>query len=294
MSYNNNELSIDKGNPVELYLFSYYGRAYAYTSSQFSQTVPIEGVNITFNSEFIERGDSLKLGNVTDSSSSACLITVLRNNSIALLYQGAPPESDTVKLTVYRMHGEKEKECIKILDGVVSQVRFNESVAELTITIENVLNRNIPRGKLSYFCQNCIYDSKCGLNEDDFGIEYMVHDRQGLTFYSTNLTDKPDDYYKDGVIKMGNTFRQISEHKNNHITIKYPIAESDLQSKFIAYPGCDNQFSVCATKFHNSDNFSGVPYIQPYNVFKNPAGKGAYWVHGNVIYRDTNGNIYGD
>ena len=30
------------------------------------------------------------------------------------------------------------------------------------------------------------------------------------------------------------------------------------------------------------------------DVFKNPAGKGAYWVHGNVIYRDTNGNVYGD
>ena len=294
MSYRIDELSIDDNNPIELYLFKYYGRTFAYTSSQYAQTVSIDGAKITFNPEYIERGDSLRLGNVTDNSSATCTVSVLRNNSIALLYQGAPPENDTVGLTIYRMHGEKEQDCIKILDGIVSQVRFEDSKAEFTITIESALNRNIPRGKLSYFCHNCIYDAKFGLNEDDCSIEYMVHDRHGLTYFSTNLTDKPDDYYKDGVMKIGNAYRQISEHKNNHITIKYPIPENEIQNKFIAYPGCNHQFEVCAKKFHNTDNFSGIPYIQPYNVFKNPAGKGAYWVHGNIVIRDTDGFVNGD
>ena len=44
---------------------------------------------------------------------------------------------------------------------------------------------------------------------------------------------------------------------------------------------------------NNTDNFSGVPYIEPYNAFRNPVGKGAYWIRDDVIVRDTNGKIYG-
>ena len=68
MSYRIDELSVDGNNPVELYLFKYYGRTFAYTSSQYAQTVSIDGAKITFNPEYIERGDSLRLGNVTDKT----------------------------------------------------------------------------------------------------------------------------------------------------------------------------------------------------------------------------------
>ena len=148
MSFKANELSVDSAEPIELYMFTYDGNIYSYTSSANSYTATVDGNSVTFNAEYIKRSDNLKLG-MSSSTQETCVITVLRTNSVALLYQGAPPEQGTVNIQIFRVHGNESSDYVKIVDGVVSQVRFNGSEAELTITIESVLNRSVPRGRLS-------------------------------------------------------------------------------------------------------------------------------------------------
>lgn len=293
MSFDTDENSIQNSQPIELYLFTYNNVNYTYTSSTESLEANIEGDWYTFNAEYIKRGDSLKLG---DSSGNVetCTITVARTNSVALLYQGAPPELDSVRIRVYRVHGSSNNNYVKILDGIVSQARFSGSDVELTITIENVLNRLVPRGKLSYFCQNCIYDERCTLNKDDWALTcYVDIGMEGLKIYSTNLNEKPSGYFTNGYIKMGNSFRGILKHEADCITIKYPINISDLSGSFIAYPGCDGLFGTCASRFNNTDNFSGVPYVQPYNAYSTSVeNHPVYWTHGNIKVSDTKGYIF--
>ena len=290
MSFKANELSVDNAEPIELYIFTYNGNMYTYTSSANSYTVTVDGNSITFNAEYIKRSDNLKLG-MSSSTQETCVVTVLRTNSVALLYQGAPPEQGTVNIQIFRVHGNESSDYVKIVDGVVSQVRFNNSEAELTITIESVLNRNVPRGRLSYYCQNTIYDSKCKLNEHDWEIIVGVDKLDKLMIKSSTIADYPDGYFTDGFIKMGNAYRQIRKHEGDTIYIKYPINVADREGSFKICPGCNGIFKTCAERFKNTDHFSGIPYIQPYNAFKNPTGKGAYWVRSDVIVRDNEGNI---
>lgn len=290
MSYYSDETSIEDGQPIELYLFTYNNSMYEYTSYKYQKSAYIDGSFHTFNPEFIKRGDTLKLG-TSSGSIETCTITVSRTNSVALLYQGAPPELSSVRVKIYRVHGTVSSEYIKIIDGTVSQVRFLDSTAELTITIENILTRNIPRGSLSFFCQNCIYDFRCGLNADDFGIKcYVDINMEGLSIWSTNLQSVPSGYFTDGYIRMGNSVRAVTKHTADRIDIKYPINESDISASFIAYPGCGNTFGVCARRFHNTDNFSGIPYVKPYNVYDHDAdNRRAYWESGNIVKYDTGG-----
>ena len=106
----------------------------------------------------------------------------------------------------------------------------------MTVIIENVLIRNIPRGKLSYYCQNCIYDSKCGLNYSDYELScWLDGGMHGLTLTSSNLSQKSSDYFTEGYMVMGHTIRQIAKHDNNTITIKYPIAPNELKNTFKVY-----------------------------------------------------------
>ena len=234
MSYNTDELSINDGNPIEFYKFTYYDMVFSYTSSQYTQMVD----EIAYSPEFIRRGDTLKLGD-SGGTVETCTITVPRTNSVALLYQGAPPELSSVRVEVFRMHGETAIDKIKIIDGVVSQVRFHNSEAELTITIENVLNRYIPRGTLSYNCQNCIYDEKCNLKANDYLHHCYVNNwTTPLIIYSSNLREKPSGYFTDGYIKMGNSVRAVSKHEDNYVIIKYPINDVEKQGSFDAFPGC--------------------------------------------------------
>ena len=108
---------------------------------------------------------------------------------------------------------------------------------------------------------------------------------------SSTIAGYPDGYFTDGFIKMGNAYRQIRKHEGDTIYIKYPINVADREGSFKIWPGCNGIFKTCAERFENTDHFSGIPYIQPYNAFKNPTGKGAYWVRSDVIVRDNEGNI---
>ena len=252
MSYDEIENSIEDGNPIELYMFTYKDTKYLYTSSQYNQSYLIGGEHYVFDAEYIHRSESLKLGD-SSGTKETCEITVLRTNSIALLYQGAPPEEDSIRLQIFRVHGENNADFIQMVDGIVTQVKFSGSEAVLTITIENILSRNIPKGTLSYFCQNCIYDSRCFLDMNKFGVKCSVKSRSNLTLYSDQLlVPQGDDYFVDGFVKMGNCYRQIITHKNNYVTIKYPITNSDLSGSFMAYPGCSNLFTICANYKANS------------------------------------------
>lgn len=291
MAYKDFEVSIDSCQPIEFYLFSYNGVDYSYTSAQYPQYANIDGKEIVFNPDYIERGESLKLGD-SGGTVETCTINVSRTNSIALLYQGAPPETDSVRLQVFRKHGEEAPEHIRILCGTVSSVRFSDSVAEITVTIENVLNRQIPKGTLSYHCQNCIYDDKCKLKMEEHAVECPID--QGMTnlnIYSSVLASFEEDYFTGGFLRLGNSLRAITYHTGNMIRIKYPVNQSDIGSVLYVYPGCGNIFRVCATRFHNTDNFNGIPYTQPYDAFKHPVGTGSYWVDSQVIIRDSHMKI---
>ena len=289
MSYDGEEISIASGEPIECYKFDYYDMSYCYTSSQYMQQ--IDGV--VYNPEYIKRGDSLKLGD-SGGSVETCIITVPRTNNVALLYQGAPPELSSVKVQVFRLHGNNIEDRIRILDGVVSQVSFINSEAQLTITIENVLNRYIPRGTLSYNCQNCIYDEKCNLKASAYAFEITVASWDKLSLKSLNLLEKSSGYFTDGYLKTGHSVRAISLHQNDIVRFKYPINDNEKYDKIVVYPGCSQVFENCATRFNNTDNFNGIPYIPPFNVYKHNgySGKLPYWIDGNLHYFDTKGNTY--
>lgn len=291
MSFETYELSYDKAMPIELYMFTYNGVDYTYTSALRDREIVIDGDSYTFSPAIISRGPSLKLGN-NQGSQESCDITVLRNNEIATLYMGAPPEEDSVRVQIFRTHNETGNDYVRLVDGIISQVRFSESYATITVNIENVLSRSLPRGKLSYYCQNCIYDSKCQLDENAYTIKVSANKFEKLTITSTTLSAYDDGYFNGGYIKMGNAYRQVVSHVGNNITIKYPIAPRDQEGMFTICPGCDGLFATCALKYNNTPNFSGIPYIEPYNAFINPAGKGAYWIRDDVIARDTDGRVY--
>lgn len=293
MPYDSHEVSIEDAEPVELYKFTYNSEHYCYTSTYKCKYIQIDSKWYNFQPDYIRRGDSLKLGD-SSGTMETCTITVNRTNNVALLYQGAPPEQDSVKLEVFRMH---DGEYVRILRGIVSQVVFNKSEAQLTVTIENLLSREIPTGKLSYYCQNKIYDSKCGLDKDLYGLHCYItggHSAgiKGLKIESPQLLTKDNGYFTNGYLVMGHTTRAIKEHKGNYVIIKYPINRSDRESEFTVYPGCDCVFSVCHRKFKNTDNFSGIPYVRPYDAFKHPVdNKLPYWVDSS-IRRDTHGEMF--
>ena len=289
--YDNIEKSIEQGSPIELYIFTYDGIQYQYTSAKYDIITAVNGITGNFTAEYIKRGDSLKLGNM-ESNSETCTITMNRASSIGQLFIGAPPENGAITVEVYRAHTNDITQLIKIIDGVVSQITFQDSEIEITVTIENVLSRNIPNGTFSYYCQNCIYDYKCGLSMKKYEHECRVREMNILTIKSDSLLNVPNGYMTDGFMKMGRCMRRIRRHEGDTITIKYPVMEVDKRQLFYTYPSCSNVFEYCTLRFNNQRNFSGIPYLPPYDVYKHKARNDiAYWVDDSILKRDSHGEI---
>ena len=292
-TFSDYELSVENGSPEEFYLFTYRDKTYCYTSALRSKTLNIGSDWHNFTADFISRGDSLKLGD-SGGSTETCTIRVSRTNAVAQLYKGAPPENGTVRVEIYRKH---EDSAVRLVRGTISQVTFTDSEAELNITIENLLATEIPVGKLSYLCQNCIYDAKCGLDPKNWGLKCIMlgnwTQQEPLTLKSHQLESVESGYYTGGYVVMGSCRRAIKEHKGNMIILKYPITPEDWESEFTVYPSCNGVFQICARRFHNQDNFSGIPYIQPYDAFLHPVSNSlGYWIDGNIVIRDTKGKIH--
>ena len=82
MSYKSDECSIDSGEPIELYKFTYNNVNYTYTTAQFPQKVVMDGVSYVVNPDYIKRGESLKLAD-SSTSEETCTIELSRINSVA-------------------------------------------------------------------------------------------------------------------------------------------------------------------------------------------------------------------
>ena len=133
------------------------------------------------------------------------------------------------------------------------------------------------------------------MSKDDYELQCFIDGGvNGLRIFSTNLNEKPSGYFTDGYLKIGNSLRTVAKHESDWVLLKYPIPPSDRTvGKFTIYPGCNGNFETCAEKFSNTDNFSGIPYIQPYDVFRHPVTNDiAYWVNGKVVFRDTDGHLW--
>lgn len=289
MSYDSNistyEGSAYQGRPIECYRFTYDGLNYNYTSAVKDITLSIDGKDEVFYHDYIMRG------NIKPSEDGVTTISTKKDNNIAMLYQGSPPEQGRVNLSIFRAHRQDLTKFDKVLEGTVSQVNFNGSQAEISVTQENYLNKEIPNGKLEYHCNNRLFDHNCRLDIEQYKVKCTIKNISGLSIQSDDFLQYPEGYFIGGMIWLGNNVRTVASHKGNMITIKYPLSESIRTGEFAIAPGCDALFKTCAIKFGNTDNFYGCPYTPPTDSEKNPVGKGSYWIDTLVVQRDTNGFV---
>jgi hypothetical protein len=108
--------------------------------------------------------------------------------------------------------------------------------------------------------------------------------------YSAQFASFADGYLTGGRIYYNDSVRMIAAHKGEWITVKYPFIDTP-RNTIKVLPGCDTLFKTCALRYHNTINFSGVPYVAPTDSTKNPTGQGAYWIDSLVIQRDTDGFV---
>lgn len=283
------ESSTQDGEPIECYKFTSDGTDYLYTSAR--QDVPI-AIDVETDNIEIYIADYIKRGDIvpgSQGSSTEMTVTMAKDNPVAMLYQGAPPETP-VDCTIMRFHASDYDSRDIIYFGRITQAEFQDSECTLTIVLESWLAKEFPNGLYQYTCNNVLFDKNCRLKKEDFAIEVFLGKSEGNYVYADAFAKYEDGYFENGRIYFDGRVRMIKTHVGKKITLQYPFHKNPFNWVTVV-PGCDKLFATCVKKFKNADNYTGFPYVPPTDSEKNPTGKGTYWMDSNVIVRDTKGFV---
>ncbi len=284
------EFSQQSGEPIECYKFTHDGGSYQYTSSQDDVLLSFteNGLNRTetYFTEYIER-ESIKPA--SKGNSSALIVKVTKDNPVAKLYQGFPPETP-VNLIIYRLHRQDKSRRDIVFSGRVGQATFEDSYCSLSVKPESWANKQIPNGMRQFYCNNVVYDKNCQLVEESWKINLFIDKVTGLYIKSSTFAEYEDGYFANGIFRYNGSSRMMVEHKGDTVKLKYPFIETPRNEATVS-PGCDHLFKTCAKRFGNAINFTGCPYVPPANPEKTSAGRGVYWVDSQIIQRDTDGYV---
>lgn len=269
MTYDTRENSLQSGEPIELYQFTYGNNIYRFTSAQ----TAVSAIGYVWQPALLKRSG---IDYSAEKSRSNLKLDVSRQFEIADLYRIMPP-SEVILLAVYRYH-EGDNEVAIIWTGRILAVEFAGSLA--TITCEPVttsLKRTGLRRLYQRTCPHVLYGSACRVDKANFMLTATLTTVYGTALGCSAFGLYPDRFFAGGYIEFeynGVVERRfITVHTGTQITINVPLIGLESGSSVKVYAGCDHTKQTCKDKFNNLLNYGGFPYIPQKNPF---GGNGIY------------------
>lgn len=249
------ETAVQSSDIFEVYDFALGADHYYYTSDFVTHIVD----GITFEAESVERSAWTY---PADNSPRVCTITLPNTNTMAaLLRMGVEMKSLKVSITRYFSDDPTTPETLFV--GYATGVNFAGGVCTVefkTILLE--LERQICRVRMQALCNNTLFDSVCALAAATYQISASVTvDVTEKVLSSATFGAQDDGYFQHGKILFNDTYRFVSSHVGNDITIQYPFDGLVDGNSVTAWPGCDKDPATCQNKFNNLSNYVGMPYI---------------------------------
>lgn len=247
--------------PVEL---QEYAEIYAINDGSSVSRYTTYTKSITFEMQDYKPAH-IKRGEITRNTTFepvTCQITAPLEEKLVKYLSNYP--TTPVKVKIYRgLVSNFDSQNILIFEGNVKTVQLEGiyAVAEC-VSLGSILEATWPKDIHSSFCQNTLYDTKCGLDANEFAISFLVGDitSTGAIISPTIGTSGP--LFTHGYVVCNNQFRWITSGQNNQLNLHVPFDSSVHKGVLVtAYQGCSKSAIDCKNKFNNLANFYGCPYI---------------------------------
>lgn len=271
------ESSLSLSRPVELYLFEYGQKQYAYTTGS-KQHLHTDG--LVYTPLPIKRSSITR---TQDDNKSSLQVTVPGNSEVPLIFLNQLPQNH-VMLRVFRTNdylleqyklassidGAVSSAYTSVFTGEVVQTRWNNTVAELTCAPVSALQRRqMLRMGYQAQCNNHVFDDLCTLKLTDWQETVTVTAivNNGFTIV-INSKSHPDDYYGAGLLsKNSSDFRTVTRVAGTSISLLSPFDGLKVGDQLELAKGCNGSASSCQS-FGNFDNFLGCLNIPTDNPFQ--------------------------
>jgi len=264
MAFEDDELSINDGAPIELFEFVTPTATYRYTTfptsvvSNLNTFTPLEGL----------KRDAVKVGTHEDDSITIDVAMPFNDPMVvAFVYDTAPP---TLTLNLYRAHASDLDDRVLLWTGPVTGFSVQGRTAKMRVPslFSFILNGVVPAPRYQAPCNHVLYDTRCGVTAASHqhattvtGIASNV-----VTLATQTITDA-DLIGGEMVFSANSERRMITSVTGLDVTVAYPFATLVVGSSVTIRKGCDHSFATCKSKFSNGINFGGMPLVPPRNPF---------------------------
>lgn len=182
---------------------------------------------------------------------------------------------NAVMVDIFQGHAD-ETEHVRLWRGRVVNYKLTPPVVELTVESSLSLARRLASTLvISSACPVPLYeDGTCDINKEDWRINATISSVSGLNIISSDFDAHPDNWFMGGFITWQHPTidvlltAHILEHVGDTIRVSLPPYTLSTGTIVAAYPGCNKSFSGdCLSKFGNTINFRGHPFINNRNPF---------------------------
>lgn len=264
MTYQAQETGAQTGAPVELYEFRHGPNFYRYTSAD----ADVVHESKTFEARTLSRN---AIEATQELARQALTISADRYLPILELFKFAPP-SDVITVTVYRLH-RGDGEAIVIWMGRILNVSWSGLQAQIRCeSVHTSIKRPGLRRMYQKQCPHVLYSDQCGVVAGSHVITRQVLGVSGLAVTLADMGAFTSGQFAGGYIEWQTQVgiferRSIRDHTGAVLTVNFQTLNLAVGASVDVYPGCDHTLATCASKFSNSLNYGGMPYIPTKNPF---------------------------
>jgi uncharacterized phage protein (TIGR02218 family) len=260
-TYQANIAAVEAVPFVELYYFEFMNESGYYTN--YSENITFN--NIVYLAVSITRTDfkiDANLGAVSVDITAGVLDTFGR-------YIATQPAART-SVKIMRAVSDTLSEFVVLFDGWVTGVSFNEkNTCNLkTVQKAGILDREVSMATHSAVCNHSVFYGDCRLGTGPYIVSPASFSFSGRTINAAEFAGFANQYFRGGEVHTTWDSRLITSHIGEQLTLHVPFDSSfTINTKIEVLPGCDRLLATCKSKFNNSANFLGFPFIPS----KNPA-----------------------
>jgi len=266
MTFDAQETSRESGQVLELYTFIFGLEIFRFTS--FNSDIVWQG--LSYEATTISRG---RVAAAIEDAASQITITVPIDNPIPQKFiANVPGKVGTVR--ILRAHAnDVAEEAVVLFDGFVANVVLDGEI-EAKITCNpntKIFNRTAPRFDYMGLCNHILYDARCKIDISLFDFTGLVSAVSANDITVNGASGLGAGFFVGGFARFpaGSTddARLILAQSGDVMTLLLPFAENVLGSDIDLFAGCDHTLAICDTKFANTINYGGFPFVPRKNPF---------------------------
>lgn len=264
MTYDASETGAQTGKPIELYEFRVGTAYYRYTSAD----ADIVFQTKTYEARAMQRS---AFEATSEVARSALNITCERTLPLLDLFRFAPP-GEVVMLTVYRKHRDDSEYVVAWMGRVLNVTWRGVDAVVSCESVHTSIRRPGLRRMYQKSCPHVLYSAPCGVNAATSKVSKSVSSVSGLNVTLADMGAYADGHFAGGYVEWEQSpgvfeRRAITAQVGAVVSINFQLVGLTAGNTLTVYPGCDHTISTCNSKFANSANYGGMPYIPSKNPF---------------------------